>query len=838
MKQLLLFFLFISTQSFSQVYVDAKATGLNDGSSWVNAYADLQDALLLTTPSEIWIMNGEYFPSQQGDTFYYYIDGNHSIYGSFIDGATSIDDRDLENAPSIINGDMNGDDIEDDLMTNKEDNALHLFVIPTELDLVKIDGLEFKNGAALITDENDETFFENSGGAILSFSNIEINQCNFNQNRARSGGGVYVLNATGGGIYNSTFNNNLVNAQAAGIMLSLCSDVSVENCDFEDNMVNRGALYTLESDNCEILDCQFINNKTIDGEFGSGAYFNWQSTNIVMSRCDFIDNESANAGAIYIDGREIDENQITIDSCNFINNTANDFGGGIYVFNGELEILNSLFDGNSSNNAGGAYFTGTTLTISNTTFKDNSVMENGISASPFGAGMYTRTTNYVMNDCVFTDNVSSYSAGGLFNVDSEFEINTTNFTGNTSTFGGGATNYGAECTGTYNACNFLSNIAFTSGGGSSVGFLGDVGFSGCSFLENEAEFGAGLFAQNDSTRVNIEGSSFIENRFGGGFSATASNFVNISECIFENNSGSFGGGINYTADTLRYGHFVVDKTIISNNTASTQGGGININNANDAQIISCQITDNLAGSGAGGGLISNAFAGLNSTVSMVNNTIVFNDADIGAGVSQFEEEGSDGSMSFQNNIFLNFAGLDYENESGDPSVTSMGGNLTLFDNVEETFDHPTDLLGVDPLFVDTSDGDYSVTGNSPAVNAGIDDGAHTTDLLGNDIIDQVDIGCYENQMPVSNQNLLEIGGIEILENPTVDVINFTIENNFSGVFLVSLINEQGQNIIVKEFRKSDNFDQFNLLVSGLPTGIYYLNFRIGTSSLTKGVVLR
>ena len=66
MKKILLSLLLIATVGIidAQIYVNASATGTNNGSSWTNAYTDLQQAIYnAPAGSKVWVKQGTYKPT-------------------------------------------------------------------------------------------------------------------------------------------------------------------------------------------------------------------------------------------------------------------------------------------------------------------------------------------------------------------------------------------------------------------------------------------------------------------------------------------------------------------------------------------------------------------------------------------------------------------------------------------------------------------------------------------------------------------------------------------------------------------------------------------------------
>ena len=95
---------------------------------------------------------------------------------------------------------------------------------------------------------------------------------------------------------------------------------------------------------------------------------------------------------------------LTVDSCSFFANHANYEGGAIFS-NGSLTVTASTFGDNTANHGGGIYNSGT-LTITNSTFGDNT-------AQTFGCGIYTND-DLTVTASTLSGNTAEYG-GGIFN---------------------------------------------------------------------------------------------------------------------------------------------------------------------------------------------------------------------------------------------------------------------------------------------------------------------------------------------------------------------------------------------------------------------------------------
>jgi len=82
--------------SIGQSFVNIMATGANDGSSWENAYSNLDTALAKTSSGDLWIAAGTYrHDGAAADSFRtFWVSSSVNLYGGFVGTETTLEERD------------------------------------------------------------------------------------------------------------------------------------------------------------------------------------------------------------------------------------------------------------------------------------------------------------------------------------------------------------------------------------------------------------------------------------------------------------------------------------------------------------------------------------------------------------------------------------------------------------------------------------------------------------------------------------------------------------------------------------------------------------------------
>ncbi|QSS96879.1 T9SS type A sorting domain-containing protein [Psychroflexus sp. ALD_RP9] len=246
-------------------YVNANASGNNDGSSWTDAFTSIEDALnnaLLN--DEIWVSSGVYTPATAATVLRLDLE-NLKIYGGFDGTELALADRDLtkvltDNA-TIISGDINGDDIEGDFAANKTDNATTL--VSLEDNNIIFDGFVLQNA---YTSGSSPVIATNTNVTNFTLKNTWITE-NYSEGLLldwrRFSGDLVVENVA---ITNNTSNNGVVLVEhSVSNSNELTSHWS--NILFTDNTYNSdfGAIWfrrnTTSNGNRSVV--HFLNNATI-----------------------------------------------------------------------------------------------------------------------------------------------------------------------------------------------------------------------------------------------------------------------------------------------------------------------------------------------------------------------------------------------------------------------------------------------------------------------------------------------------------------------------------------------------------------------------------------------
>lgn len=355
MKKIILIFLFTYLNSTAAtIYVNASAVGSNNGTSWNNAYTNLQEALSNAIfGDQIWVATGTYKATTTNDrTISFVMKNGVNLYGGFSGVETTINQRNISSNPTTLSGDIGA-------IGDNADNTNTIMRVTSITSGLTIDGFRIISGRG-------------SGCAGIALNNntgiININNCFFFDNFGGTSGAIFLA-------YQGNYT------------------VNVFNCDFISNISVNGVIFTDDSNNnLNVINCRFKGSVS-----GGITVLDFLGGNLTVDKCIITNNTATQTGLIYIYARysakisntlfvgnaykesailvhsnpgvsQIIEN-VTI-SHNKKNFVTNDFYATISRANGTFAMYNSIIyqNTNSSNN--------TQVTIGNSTVS-NCIIENG-----------------------------------------------------------------------------------------------------------------------------------------------------------------------------------------------------------------------------------------------------------------------------------------------------------------------------------------------------------------------------------------------------------------------------------------------------------------------------
>lgn len=600
MKQMLLFaclFLSIVSLKAQTVFVDIDAMGSGDGTSWENAYTNLNDALLAAPAgASVWIATGTYITP---DSTSFFVDKELTILGGFAGTEMDAAAADPAANPTVLSGDVAQNDVQggyDSL--SRVDNQPVLFFQDTNA----VSAYTITLAGVTVQDGNTEGFVDGSllpfaGGGLLSFAQCSLSNVTFRANRADFGSAIAVLfeSAAGSSFDNVTVADNYA-ASDETIYLRLTSDISFTNSSFSAAVAPAasGMFFVQDMTGVTIENSTFAD---ISANSRGPALQTSQADSIVFRGCSFNRISGTIGGALAIQtsdgivdgsGATVGTNLI-LDDCDFKNITSTSFGGVVFTATTNVTATNTTFDSLTMHTAGGA--------------------GGAFQIQRFGDAAAVPLT-HTLDSVTITNSTANF--GGGFNivstaVDQSFISNVTIDNINAAS---GAAGFWLSGPGTETAIEGpsvimenmrVSNCVTTGSGGAAR--ISDIAFSisNSTISSNVGQTGAGLYLVFgvDATISGVEfdgnGGSNVDAFRGGGIGCLLDegSIVNIDSCRFISNTTvqqpgivSGGGGVYFGNLSDNPYTTNVTNTLFEGNTASgtASGGAIRVDDGLTANV--------------------------------------------------------------------------------------------------------------------------------------------------------------------------------------------------------------------------------------------------------------
>ena len=372
------------------------------------------------------------------------------------------------------------------------------------------------------------------GGAIIANrSNISIDTCHFEANKANIGGAIFSELNSSINISNSVFISN----QATACNNRLCFGGSL--------FVNHGVTMYLHN-------CTFDNN-TSTGYGGVGAAFN---ATIIISQSSISGNIAFQYGGVVA---LFYQSSILVHNSMFEKNIAHEFGGVVYAENASSAVLdNSMFTENSATDFGGTVYATTQSRViytGNCTVTFNSAKSGGVLYATDNTNAMIINSNFNSNRADSDDRSIILSEGGVayLNNNSTILIQGSNFNSNSAVGGGGVI---AIIQSNKDHLSLIINSTFTS---------------------NTANDYGGAIHLRYGCNIQVNGSTFVNNSAlinGGMFDAYICCAVEIHQCMFYNNSAARDGGT------------VANLTVSFTLNKANFGGAVFVNDGSESSLCS------------------------------------------------------------------------------------------------------------------------------------------------------------------------------------------------------------------------------------------------------------
>jgi len=350
---LLLFLILFSYVYANRYYIKTDGNDQDAGTSWQTAFKTFNRAMSIAlSGDDVWVAKGTY---QQGNMIEIY--EGVSFYGGFVGTEETLDERDIQNNQTIIDGNKsyrcvtNNGRIDGFYITKGYDAQMGGGIYNDGGESVNC--FVYDNSASYY--DNINSYFYGNGGGIYNKSGNVIN-CTVYQNFSL---------VSGSGIYN--YQGTITNCDIFQNHPGMISDIiynkggTIISCDIYDNYGTGVGNYSGIIKNCKIF-----NNTSggVDNEYG------------IVVNCLVFGNER------YSDGGGISNYKGTIVNCTVYGNSTYSSGGGI-INGSQGSVINCI----SWNNIAGDIIGSGTVT-SSCFYEATDGVNGNIKGNPFFVNTY------------------------------------------------------------------------------------------------------------------------------------------------------------------------------------------------------------------------------------------------------------------------------------------------------------------------------------------------------------------------------------------------------------------------------------------------------------------
>lgn len=488
-----------------------------------------------------------------------------------------------------------------------------------------------------------EDWFFNAGGAfcVLHFDKVIISDCNITHCSAGGPqfavGGALAVGWSDIQLINNTISFN--KADAGGAAHFFDSDPLLVNNMVEYNSASEGGAFDIQFNSHPSFMYNQINYNSVSG---NGGAINIGGDSVVAV---FVETTISGNSAHYGGGINLWNGELQLNNCSLTDNSASWIAGGIHAGYSKLSINNTSFDRDTAAVFGGAmgmYYS--ELTITNSAFTDNS-------AGVLGGAIHSDFTDINISNTTFERDTAGNAGGAVFAWQCQMQIEDCSFTDNSATYNGGAVATDSTTAG-FIQNTFLNNRSVW--GGAINCSRGSISLTDNSFTSNIAEHGGAVNGNLADLQMDIN--SFEQNSgfWGGALSLYNCNITADSCAFLQNHASEEAGAIEYMVDTASFNGQVslqISRSYFTENVSDNLYAGVKVMQQNsDTSLCYIRTDKNIFR-----GNSANQYSGIrflgNINDIQVNNTIFENNYNSGTWATSILSANGGAKVKINNSVF-------------------------------------------------------------------------------------------------------------------------------------------------------------------------------------------